>query len=157
MTREYLELMKADLLAEYRAQLCEDSLDAIEKASTIEEFIGLLSKFSAFLNYKFIPEVWWVRKWFNNPERKDIAESNGVYFEGIHVVTNPTKPIVVMGDAQIMLTCTEPHLYRVTLQENSKCTITTFYACAVNVRQKGNSECKVLHKHNMSNIKIRKV
>lgn len=157
MTREYLELMKADLLAEYKEVLCKDSLDAILASTTAEEFIALLHKFSCFLEYKCIPHAWWVRKWFNNPKRKQLANDNGVYFEGIHAVANPTTPIVVMGDAKIVLTCSVPHLYNITLQEDSKCDITSFYACNIRVRQKGNAQCRVLHKDRLSHIKIRKV
>lgn len=157
MTTEYLELMKADLLAEYKDELCEESVESIKNANTIEDFIGLLSKFSVYLSFKFIPEVWWVRKWFNNPERKSLAEKHGVYFNGHSMVVNPQSPIVVMGDAHITLTCTKPSLYRVLLQDECNCDVSTFYNCRVMIRQKDNSQCNIIHKNNLSSIKIRKI
>lgn len=157
MTQDYFQQIKSDLLSEYKNDLCTESVDAIEKASTPEEFIGLLTVFSAYLKRKNIPEVWWVKKWFDNPQCKEIAESNGVYFDGFHALVNPEKPIIAMGDAQLFLTYTKPHLYNVTLQDDSICDVTTFYTCVVNVMQKGNSRCNVKHKENLSKIKIRKI
>ena len=157
MTREYLELIKADLLAEYQEELCEESIESIHAASTPEEFIGLLAKFSAFLGYKCLPRAEWVKKWFNTTEYKELAQTNGVYFDGIHAVKNPTLPLVVMGDAEITLLCDQPHMYKVTLQENSRCSITAFYSCFINVRKKDDSRCSIFHKSNLSRIKIRKI
>ena len=157
MTQEYLDNMKADLLEQYKDQLCEDSVDAIKSAQTAGEFIGLLSKFSAFLNYKAIPEIDWVRKWFNTREYIQLAKDNGVYFEGVHTIPNPSKPIVVMGNANVIITCAAPHAYSITLQDDCKCEVATFCACSVNVRQKDRSLFSVMHKHQLSKVKIRKV
>lgn len=157
MTQEYLELMKADLMVQYKDKLCEESIESIQAASTPEEFIGLLAKFSAFLNYKCIPEVWWVRKWFNNPTRKRLAETNGVYFEGYHSVVNPQNHIVVMGNAKVVVACTIPHLYRIMLQEQAECDLSTYSTCIVNVRKKDDSQLNIVHKHEKSKIKIRTI
>lgn len=157
MTQEYFERMKADLLAVYKDTLCEESIEDIQKASDVKSFIALLAMYSAFLNYKSIPKADWVKRWFNTTELKELAKNNGVYFEGVHAVTNPTLPIVVMGDAQIVFTCNIPRLYTISLQEESKCDITTFYASVVRVRQKDDSQCNIKHKDNLSKIKIRKV
>lgn len=157
MTQEYLERVKADLLETYKDELCEDSLDAINNASTPDEFIGLLAKFAAFLNYKAIPTIDWVLKWFNTYEYRRLARENGVYYDGVSIINNPTKPIVVMGDAIVSLICSTPHYFNVMLQDNSKCEITTLSNCMVKVRQKNLSKVNILHKHNLSHIKINKI
>lgn len=157
MTQEYFDNMKADLLDVYKDQLCEESISAIQSAQTIGEFIGLLSKFSAFLNYKSIPRIDWVRKWFNEREYIRIAKENGVYFEGVHTISNPNRPIVVMGNANVLITCATAHSYVITLQDDCKCELATFCACSVSVRQKDNSHFVVSHKHNLTKVKVRKV
>lgn len=154
---EYFNRMKADLLETYKADLCEESVDAISQASTIEEFIGLLAKFAAFLAYKEIPSVEWVKQWFNTAELRKIANDNGVYFDGMVTLRNPSVPIVVMGDAKVFLICVEAHMYQVYLQDNAQCDVTTLCNCFVKIRQKKNSLAKVLHKHNLSRIKINKI
>ena len=152
-----LDVIKADLLSEYKDELCEDSVNAILAATTLDDFISLLHEFSLNLNYKRIPKVDWVRKWFSTTEMKQIANDKGVYFEGVHSVVNPKTPLVVMGDAQIMFNCNAPHVYNIVLQDSSKCSITSFYTCVVKVRQKDNSECAILHKDRLSQVKIRKI
>ena len=154
---EYFNQMKADLLETYKAELCEESVEAINQAGTMAEFIGLLAKFSAFLRYKEIPTIEWVEKWFNTHELRKIANDNGVYFEGYNTIVNPTKPVVVMGNAKVMITFIQAHLYQVYLQNNAQCEITTLGNCVVRVRQKNNSKASVLHKHNLSQIKINKI
>lgn len=155
MTQEYFGLLKADLLETYKNDLCEESVEAINKARTPDELVGLLAEFSAFLNYKAIPTADWVEKWFG--EYEQLAKDNGVYFKGYSEITNPIKQIVVLGDATISLKYSEPHYYRVTLQDNAKCELTTLCACMVRVRQKGNSIVNILHKHNLSQVKINKI
>lgn len=154
---EYFNQMKADLLETYKADLCEESVEAINQAGTMAEFIGLLGKFSAFLNYKEIPTIDWVKKWFNTRELRKIANDNGVYFDGIATIVSPTIPIVLMGDVKAILTCVTPLLYQVVTQDNSSVEITTFCNSVVRVRQKNNSKVNILHKHNLSRIKINKV
>ena len=157
MTQEYLEQMKADLLEIYKEELCEESVEAINKASTPEEFIGLLAKFAAFLNYKAIPTIDWVLKWFNTYEYRRLARECGVYFEGAALVTNPTKPIVVIGDANISLMCSVPSYFNVMLQDKAKCEVTTLSNCTLRIRQRNQSQVNILHKHNLSHIKINKI
>lgn len=154
---EYFNQMKADLIETYKADLCEESLDAINKASDISVFVRLLPTFSLYLNYKEIPSIEWVNKWFDTPELRKIANDNGVYFDGIATIVSPTIPIVLMGDVKAILTCATPHLYQVVTQDNSSVEITTFCNSVVRVRQKNNSKVNILHKHNLSRIKITKV
>lgn len=151
---EYFNQMKADLLETYKADLCEESVEAINQAGTMAEFIGLLGKFSAFLNYKEIPTIDWVKNWFNTSELRKIANDNGVYFDGIVVITNPTKYSVLMGNVKAVLTCAEPHLYQLTIQDNSELEIATFCNCSVRVRKKGNAKCSTITKNPYSRIKI---
>lgn len=154
---EYFNQMKADLIETYKADLCEESLEAINKASDIASFVRLLPTFSLYLNYKEIPSIEWVNKWFDTPELRKIANDNGVYFDGIATIVSPTIPIVLMGDVKAILTCATPHLYQVVTQDNSSVEITTFCNSVVRVRQKNNSKVNILHKHNLSRIKITKV
>ncbi len=154
---EYFNQMKSDLIETYKADLCEESLEAINKASDIASFVRLLPTFSLYLNYKEIPSIEWVNKWFDTPELRKIANDNGVYFDGIATIVSPTIPIVLMGDVKAILTCATPHLYQVVTQDNSSVEITTFCNSVVRVRQKNNSKVNILHKHNLSRIKITKV
>jgi hypothetical protein len=149
--------MKADLIETYKADLCEESIGAINNASDIAAFVRLLPKFSVYLNYKELPSIDWVKKWFNTTELRRIANENGVYFDGIATIVSPTIPIVLMGDVAAILTCAKPHLYQVVTQDYSKVKITTFCNSVVRVRQKNNSQVDILHKHNLSRIKINKI
>lgn len=151
---KYLEKMKADLLNTYKEELCEDSVEAIKNAETLPQFIGLLHKFSAYFNYKELPKIEWVRKWFNTPELKQIANENGVYVDDIVSIVNPSTPIVLMGDSKAMLVCTTQHFYQVITQDKSELSISTLGSCIVRVRKKNNSKVSTLHKHNFSRIKI---
>ena len=154
---EYFNQMKADLIETYKADLCEESLEAINGVSDLAAFVRLLPKFSIYLNYKELPSIDWVKKWFNTTELRRIANDNGVYFDGIATIVSPTIPIVLMGDVKAILTCATPHLYQVVTQDNSSVEITTFCNSVVRVRQKNNSKVNILHKHNLSRIKITKV
>jgi hypothetical protein len=154
---EYFNKMKADLVETYKADLCEESVEAINNASDIAEFVRLLPKFSVYLNYKELPSIDWVKKWFNTTELRRIANDNGVYFDGIATIVSPIIPIVLMGDVKAIFTCAHPHLYQIVTQDESSVQISTFCNCVVRVRQKNNSEVSVLHTHNLSRIKITKV
>lgn len=154
---EYFNQMKADLIETYKADLCEESLEAINGVSDLAAFVRLLPKFSVYLNYKELPSIDWVKKWFNTTELRKIANDNGVYFDGLATIVSPTIPIVLMGDVKAILTCATPHLYQVVTQDNSSVEITTFCNSVVRVRQKNNSKVNILHKHNLSRIKINKV
>lgn len=155
MTNEYLLAMKADLLSTYQADLCEDSIEDINRATTLQEFIGVLHTYSAFLMYKSIPKIDWVRKWFS--DYKDEAEACGCYIDRIVTITNPAMPIVAYGRSNISLIVTKAGLYNITLQDDSYCSIVSYYASMIRVRQKDNSRAHIIHKDNRSIIKIRKV
>ena len=152
-----LEELKADLLETYKADLCEESIEAIKGAQDLPEFIRLLAKFSAFLNYKEIPKMDWVNKWFNTPELMEIANENGVYYKGFATIVNPTQHIVLMGDVKAIVTCAQPHLYQITAQDNSNVEVATFCNCLVKLRMKGQSTHKVLSKHKYSRIVVNKI
>ena len=155
MTTEYLEQMKADLLSTYQTDLCEESVDDIRNADTLKAFIGILHKYAAFLTYKDIPKIDWVRKWFT--DYKQEAEQYGCYIDKIAAVTNPSTPIIGFGRSYLNFTATKPNAYTITLQDESECYITAFYASCISVRQKDNSIVKIIHRDNNSKIKIRTV
>lgn len=152
-----LEQIKADMLTTFKDELCEESVIAINKASTMEEFIGLLSYFYTFLKYKELPTIEWVKKWFGNLELRKVARENGVYFDGWNSISNPTKPIVVMGDAKLSVYIGDARVYNIYTKDSAVCEITTFSNCFVKVRQKAQSKVNILHKHNLSRIKINKI
>lgn len=155
MTREYLEAMKADLLETYKSDLCEESVADIQNAQTLQKFIGILHKYAAFLTYKSIPRIDWVRKWF--ADYKQEAEQYGCYIDKIATITNPTTPIIAYGRSYLSFIATKPHIYTITLQDESECTIVAYYVSIVNVRQKDNSRAIVVHRDSQARIKIRKV
>lgn len=151
------EDMKADLLETYKADLCDESIEAINNAKDLPEFIRLLAKFSAFLNYKEIPKIDWVNKWFNTPELMKVANDNGVYYKGFATIVNPTLHIVLMGDVKAVVTCAQPHMYQITAQDDSNVEIATFCNCFVKLRMKGNSKHKVITKNQYSRIVVNKI
>lgn len=155
MTTEYLEAMKADLLETYKDDLCEESIESIQNAHTLQEFIGVLHRYAAFLKYKAIPKIEWVRKWF--ADYKEEAQACGAYIDAIASVTNPTTPIIAFGQSYITFIATKSEVYTITLQDTSECSIVAYYASFIKVRQKDESKVKVLHKGKLSNVKIRKV
>lgn len=155
MTTEYLQLMKADLLSTYQDELCEESITDINRATTLQEFIDVLHTYSAFLAYKSIPKIDWVRKWFS--DYKDEAEVCGCYIDAIRAITNPTKPIVAYGHSNLSVVVTKTGLYNITLQDDSYCSLVAYYTTMIRVRQKDNSQVNIIHKDNRSIIKIRKV
>ena len=155
MTQEYFEALKADLLTTYAADLCEESVADIKAANNVTALIAVLDKYTAFLKYKTIPDVNWARKWFGN--HKNDAEEAGCYLDVTRVVTNPDKPITLYGNANVVLIAYEPHIFRVTTQDNSRLSIDASGVAAVNVRQKHDSDVTILHKHKTSIVKIRKV
>lgn len=155
MKQEYLAVMKADLLETYKADLCEDSIEAVQHARTLQELIDVLHTYSAFLKYKSIPKIDWVRKWF--ADHKQEAEQYGCYIDRIVSITNPTQPIIAFGTSNISLVINKAGVYNITLQDDTYCSIVAYYTSMVRVRQKDNSQVHVLHKSNSSIIKIRKV
>ena len=155
MTTDYFNRLKADLLTTYAADLCEESLADIQAATTVQEFIAVLNKYTAFLKYKCIPEIGWVRKWFGDYKRD--AEECGCYLDSMAVVTDPKQPLTLYGTASVTLFVSEPHLYQVTTQDDSRLQIDANGVAAVNVRQKHNSKVIVLNKAKTATIKIRKV
>lgn len=152
-----LERIKTDLKEEYKELLCPLSIRAIDEAKDLPSFIKLLGEFSVYLDYKEIPKVDWVKKWFNTSEMRKIANENGVYFDGICAIHDPLHTIVLLGDVKAILTCTSSGLYQVIAQDNSELTISTLHSCVVRARQKNNSKVDILHQHNLSRIKINKV
>lgn len=155
MTHEYFAAMKADLLKTYAADLCEESVADIQAASNVQEFINVLNKYTAFLNYKSIPEIGWVRKWFNDYKRD--AEECGCYIDCYRFLTDPKQPLTLYGTTNITLFVTEPHIYQVTTQDESRLQVDANGVAAVNVRQKHQSEVTILNQAKTSIIKIRKV
>lgn len=155
MKSEYLAAMKADLLETYKSDLCEDSIEAVQKAQTLQEFINVLHTYSAFLKYKSIPKIDWIRKWFT--DHRNEAEQYGCYIDRIVSITNPTQPIVAFGTSNISLVINKAGVYNITLHDDTYCSIVAYYTSMVRVRQKDNSQVHVLHKSNSSIIKIRKV
>ena len=155
MTQEYFEALKADMLTTYAVDLCEESVADIKAANNVMAFIAILNKYTAFLNYKCIPEIDWVRKWFGNYKRD--AEDCGCYIDCVRFVTNPALPITLYGTANVTLIVSEPHIYQVTTQDESHLQINAVGEAVVNVRQKQQSEVKVLDQSKTSIIKIRKV
>ena len=155
ITQEYLEAMKADLLTTYAEDLCAESHIDIANANNVAAFISVLDKYTAFLKYKSIPTVEWARKWFDNYKKE--AEECGCYLDVVRTITNPSTPITLFGTAQVVLVVNEPHIFRVTTQDDSQLRISAYGTCAVNVRQKDNSKVNILHKDNSSIVKIRKV
>ena len=155
MTTDYFNRLKADLLTTYAADLCEESLADIQAATNVQEFIAVLNKYTAFLKYKCIPTIDWVRKWFGDYKRD--AEECGCYLDCVRVVTNPTTPITLYGKSSVTLIVTEPHVYQITTQDESRLNIDANGVAAVNVRQKHQSEVTVLNQAKTSIIKIRKV
>ena len=155
MKSEYLAAMKADLLETYKSDLCEDSIEAVQNAQTLQDFINVLHTYSAFLKYKSIPKIDAVRKWF--ADYKDEAEALGCYIDRVVSVTNPTTPVIAYGRSNISLIVTKAGLYNITLQDDSYCSIVAYYASMIRVRQKDNSQAHIIHQDNRSIIKIRKV
>lgn len=155
MKSEYLAAMKADLLETYKSDLCEDSIEAVQNAQTLQDFINVLHTYSAFLKYKSIPKIDWIRKWFT--DYRNEAEQYGCYIDRIVSITNPTQPIVAFGTSNISLIVTKAGLYNITLQDDSYCSIVAYYASMIRVRQKDNSQAHIIHQDNRSIIKIRKV
>ena len=147
--------MKADLLETYKSDLCEDSIEAVQNAQTLQDFINVLHTYSAFLKYKSIPKIDWVRKWF--ADYKDEAEALGCYIDRVVSVTNPTTPVIAYGRSNISLIVTKAGLYNITLQDDSYCSIVAYYASMIRVRQKDNSQAHIIHQDNRAIIKIRKV
>lgn len=155
MTKEYFEALKADMLTTYAADLCEESVADIKAANNIMAFIAILNKYTAFLKYKCIPDIDWVRKWFG--DYKSVAEECGCYIDCVRVVTNPTIPLTLYGKARVTLVVNEPHIYKVTTQDDSRLQIDASGVAAVNVRQKQQSEVAINNQSKTSIIKIRKV
>ncbi len=155
MTKDYFERLKADLLATYASDLCDESVEDIKASTSLAEFIAVLNKYTAFLNYKTIPKVDWVRKWFG--ENKSEAEQNGCYIDAITTAINPTMPITLYGDTRLQLIISDAHVYQVTTQDNSRVSISTYGVCAVNVRQKDASSVSIVNENKLAKIKIRKV
>ena len=155
MTNEYFEALKADILKTYADDLCEESVADIQAATSLAEFINVLNKYTAFLNYKNIPKIDWVRKWFG--DYKYEAEKNGCYIDSTCTVVNPTTPITLYGTSDITLIVDLPHIYQVTTQDESMLTVSAFGVSVVNVRQKDDSDVLVASKDESSKIKIRKV
>lgn len=155
MTQEYFEALKADMLTTYAADLCEESIADIKAANNVMAFIAILNKYTAFLNYKCIPGIDWVRKWFG--DYKSIAEECGCYIDCVRVVTNPAIPLTLYGKASVTLIVSEPHIFKVTTQDESRLQIDASGVAAVNVRQKQQSEVTILNQPKTSIIKIRKV
>ena len=155
MTTEYFDKLKEDLLTTYAPDLCEESVTDIKAATNVTELIAVLNKYTAFLKYKCIPEIDWVRKWFGG--YKNEVEKAGCYIDCTRCVTNPTHPITLYGTACITLIAAEPHIYQVTTQDASRLYITASGVAAVNVRQKHDSRVSVLSQSKTSTIKIRKV
>lgn len=155
MTQEYFAAMKADLLKTYAADLCEESVADIQAATSLRQFIDVLNKYTAFLKYKSIPEIGWVRKWFSY--HKSEAEECGCYLDCYRIVIDPKQPITLYGTANVTLFVTEPHIYQVTTQDDSSLQVDANGVAAVNIRQKHNSKVFVLNKNKQATIKIRKV
>ena len=156
MTQEQLLLCKQDCLEVYKEYLCEESLDAINKAATPEEFVRILHQFAIFLAYKAIPKADWVRKWFNN--EKDLLNQCGVYLDQIVSVNNPKeKSIVLLGMSDMQLLLSDADIWNVTVQDDSQLKLVLQGVVSCNVREKGTKETQIVYKDRFSRVKIRRV
>lgn len=155
MTQEYFNDMVADLKATYKDELCEESLVDIDAATNLVTLIDVLKKYAAFLQYKNIPKVDWVRRWFG--EHLEDANGQGCYLDQHVHIQNPQMPIVLFGDSVVNMTIQENGLYSVTCQDSSQLFVYALSPCMVRVRVKENAAAHKAYCNKKAHIKIRKV
>ena len=157
MTAEYFNDLKADFLNTYAPILCDESLEDIQNATDVAAFIAVLHKYLHFLDFKAVPAVEWIRKWFGNYQH--IANENGVYFDQILALSNPqANSIVLYGKCYINAIMISPKMTFFTLHDESQLSLVTYGTAHVTARLKSEA-CQVnkLHCSAYSRIKIRRV
>ena len=153
MTQERLEACKADLLESYKEDLCEESIEAIQQASTPEQLVRILHQFATFLAYKAIPKAEWARKWFS--DETELLNSCGVYLDQKVILVDPEeRSLVAIGNTHLSLSLTKAHIWNISLQDESDMVLSTYGVNSAVVREKGTGKTTVLFQSSESKIKI---
>ncbi len=157
MNNAYFQRLKSNFLDTYAADLCEESIEDIQRATDVAAFIAVLHKYLHFLNFKSVPTADWAREWFS--DYIDEANANGVYLDQIVALNNPDNDsIVLLGHCNVNVILAQPKTTYFTLQDDSRLSIVAYYSTCCKVRLKGTeSKATVLHKSPYANIKIRKI
>lgn len=148
------QAMRADFVKVYEPLLCEESLFDIQLAADVNQFIGVLHKYSVFNSYRPFPDVDWVRKWF--ADELDVLNSNNCYLDQVCVVADPHDSILVFGKSQIVAYLSEPRVFHLIIQDETLLQLHTHCNPCVFVKQKGESKVEILYKDKYSRIKVRK-
>lgn len=150
---EHFEQAKIDLIETYKEQLCVPSLDAIEKASSIEELISIVNTYGVLQHYKQIPNTEWVRKWFG--AYADELKEYGVYLDCYgSLVDPPVKNIILYGESSMSLIANKPCIYNVIMHDSAKLSICASGVSVVKVRQLSESKANIINKDRTAKIKI---
>jgi len=155
ITKKYLEACKKDFMHEYKDLLCEESIDDIQAASNIEQFIAVLKKYMVFVGMKPYPTTEWVRHWFKS--EIETINHHGVYLDQAVCLTNPQEKMIFFGNCGATITFAQPKRWDIMLYGHSMLNIVARGVCEVVVRQKDQSYAQVAFKDDASRVKIHKI
>lgn len=147
-----LQKIKDELMQTYQAELCEESVIDIRNAQNAKELVSLLHKYAIFINYQAFPVEHLLRKWFEG--EKDMLNSNGIYLDQITTISDPEQQsIFCAGKCDILFIVQEPHIYKITLQDESNLSIIAHRTAVVKVRNKGKGTITTHYKAPNATIK----
>jgi len=157
MTNEYFQQMKVSFLEAHSPYICEESREQIEKAQTLEQFIGILHRYVHFKFFDQVPSLEWAQEWFGNylPE----ANACGVYLNQIATVDNPKRDsFILLGKCHLNAILVRSQLFFFTLRDESELSLITYGSANATIRLKGDKAgCRTIHKSLYSRIKLHKI
>ena len=127
----------------------------VEFKKTLEDFIGIVSKYAAFLRYQTIPSADWVRDWLG--AYADECADLCCYIDCYTTVTNPERDVIACGNTRLALIFSQPKVFNVYMHDTSRCSIVAVGTSLVRVRTKGSSSADIISKSRTAKVKIRKL
>lgn len=156
MTPKQFERMKADFLKTYKADLCEDSVEFVERADTPQAFLRILGEFVAHIGMKDLPTIDWARKWFRNDI--SLLNDSGIYLDQITTIKDTDQPFIFLfGNCNIMYAQKYAHFTRILARDNSSISL-LLYGCGTTIlRLHGEAKHNLHHKDISHTLKIHNI
>ena len=157
MTNDYFKLLKASFIETHRQYICEESMEMIEQAKNLAQFIDILHRFVHFKFFDRVPSLEWCEEWFG----KYLPEANacGVYLNQITTLDNPKQEsIILLGKCHVNAILVRPATFYITLRDESHLSLITYGTACATIRLKGELTTFTNMHHSLhSRIKIHKI
>lgn len=120
MTDKLFFEAKKELLRDMeQAEMCRESIHAVQKCETLTDLVRVMNTLSVQLIGENFPRVEWLRHYFNKIE---LAE-HGIFLDTTTIEVAPKSHLWLFGNSHVMVYGNETKLIRITAHQHSRITL----------------------------------